>query len=109
MKSSTVINIPPDLAPPDLGIITSAYGPEEAGDLSGIVGYPPVVEGDGPQGLPGVERIKGPTPHGGVYAVAYFSRDGIPVAKSEATAVEIVEYDAQDGVVFRTYGKLGRF
>lgn len=109
MKSSTVINIPPDLAPPDLGIITSAYGPEEAGDLSDIVGYPPVVDGDGLPGLPEVERINGPTPHGGVYAVAFFSRDGIPVAKSEATAVEIVEYDAQDGEVFRTYGKLGRF
>ena len=53
-----------------------------------------------------VERTEGPTPNGGSYAIAYFSRDRIPVDKSVATEVEIVEHDAQGGVVFRTYGKL---
>ena len=43
---------------------------------------------------------------GEAYAIAYFSRDRIPVDKSAATEVEIVEHDAQGDVVFRTYGKL---
>lgn len=44
MNDSTAIVIPPDAKPPDPGIITSAYGPEEAGDLSDIVGHPPAVD-----------------------------------------------------------------
>ncbi len=52
------------------------------------------------------ERIDGPTPAGGAYAVAVFSRDGQPVEKSEATAVEVVEY-AEDGTaISRTYATL---
>lgn len=44
MSASTAIVTPPDAEPPDVGIITSAYGPEEAGDLSDIVGHPPAVD-----------------------------------------------------------------
>ena len=39
------------------------------------------------------ERIEGPTPNGGAYALAY--RDG--------DFTEIVEYDASGNQVFRTY------
>ena len=42
--STTIVSPPPELVPDlDLGIITSAYGPEEAGDLRDVVGHPPEV------------------------------------------------------------------
>lgn len=52
------------------------------------------------------ERIEGPTPNGGAYAVAIFSRDGKPAEKADATAVEITEYAADGTALLRTYGRL---
>ena len=40
------------------------------------------------------ERIDGPTPNGGVYAIRYFHDDG---------SSEIVEFDANDKQIWRTY------
>jgi hypothetical protein len=40
------------------------------------------------------ERIDGPTPNGGTYALVFVHDDG---------TVEIVEYDDQDQVLVRTY------
>ena len=51
------------------------------------------------------ERIDEPTPNGGVYAIANFQdSDGSPAEKNNAKRVEIVEYDGNDKVVWRTYG-----
>ena len=51
------------------------------------------------------ERIDGPTPAGGVYAIAYFTDvNDQPVAKSKATQVKIFEYDAKGESINRTYG-----
>jgi len=41
-------------------------------------------------------RIDGPTPNGGVYALAYTHPDG---------SVEIVEFDAEDREIARTYSE----
>ncbi len=49
----------------------------------------------------GEVRTEGPTPAGGAYAIAYFSRDGVPVDQSAATHVEITEY-AADGTPIQT-------
>lgn len=51
-------------------------------------------------------RIEGPTPNGGVYSVAYYSKDGEPAERDVATAVEYCEFDEADNCIFRTYGKL---
>lgn len=40
------------------------------------------------------ERTEGPTPNGGAYAFAYFHDDG---------SMEIVEFDANDNEIHRTY------
>ena len=40
------------------------------------------------------ERVDGPTPNGGAYAIAYFRDNG---------SMEIVEFDADDNVLHRTY------
>jgi hypothetical protein len=40
------------------------------------------------------ERHDGPTPNGGVYFIAYYHDNG---------RMEIVEYDAADKAIFRTY------
>jgi hypothetical protein len=40
------------------------------------------------------ERTEGPTPNRGAYSIAYFHDDG---------AMEIVEFDAQDREIHRTY------
>lgn len=51
------------------------------------------------------ERIDGPTPNGGAYAIAYFrDADGKPCSKDMATNIEIVEFDENGRDVFRTYG-----
>lgn len=47
-----------------------------------------------------VERVDGPTPHGGTYRVIARHR-----IRSE-THVEITEYDEDDEPIFRTYGRL---
>lgn len=44
-------------------------------------------------------RIEGPTPAGGVYAIAYESTD-----EEGAPALEIVEYAADGRAIARTYG-----
>ena len=50
------------------------------------------------------ERRNGPTPHGGAYSIAYYrGRDGSPVPKDQATAVELVEFTESGDQVFRTY------
>jgi hypothetical protein len=50
------------------------------------------------------ERINGATPKGGVYSIAYFQDDaGQPVAKEDATAIEIIEFDENDRQIWRTY------
>jgi hypothetical protein len=53
---------------------------------------------------PSRESRTGPTPNGGVRSVAYYF-DGARrrTTKDRATSVEIVEYDARDRVVGRTY------
>jgi len=54
-------------------------------------------------------RHSGPTPAGGAYAVSYFSDDdGRPVPEEEARRVEIVEFDADDNEVARTYGRFSQ-
>lgn len=53
------------------------------------------------------ERVEGPTPAGGAYAIAIFSRAGVPVPKEQADAAEITEYDAEGRVILRTYGRIG--
>lgn len=42
------------------------------------------------------ERREGPTPNGGAYSIAYFRDNG---------DMEIVEFDANDREIFRTYLK----
>jgi hypothetical protein len=50
------------------------------------------------------ERRDGPTPNGGVYSVANFlDAEGKPCPKAEAIGMEILEYDADDRCVGRTY------
>ncbi len=50
------------------------------------------------------ERVEGPTPNGGEYAIAYFKgAEGQPVDKEDAVSVEITEFDAEGKSVFRTY------
>jgi hypothetical protein len=44
-----------------------------------------------------VERIDGPTPAGGVYALAFFCDEDLnPAAPAEAAQVIVSEYDAAD-------------
>lgn len=51
-----------------------------------------------------IRRIDGPTPNGNAYSEAYFTNDaGDLVGESDATNVEIVEFDLSGNVVFRTY------
>lgn len=58
--------------------------------------------------MPTTKEIKGKTPNGGVRSVAQFrGPDGSPAEEGDAAAVEIIEYDAYDKVVGRTYGKIG--
>lgn len=53
------------------------------------------------------ESTEGPTPAGGAYAVAYFRDDqGEPTTRAKATRIEIVEFDDQDEVIMRTYGRI---
>lgn len=53
-------------------------------------------------------RIDKPTPNGGVYSIAYWKdADGNPAQQAEAVAVEIIEFDANDRQVFRTYAQIG--
>jgi len=48
--------------------------------------------------------LDGPTPNGGVKSTIYFQNaKGELVDESDATAAEIVEFDANDNQIFRTY------
>ncbi len=44
------------------------------------------------------ERHDGPTPNGGAYSIAYHHANG---------SMEIVEFDAKDKVIAKTYSRLG--
>lgn len=51
------------------------------------------------------ERVEGPTPAGGAYAVAYFSdAKGNPCIKALASSMEIVEFNKKGEEISRTYG-----
>ena len=53
------------------------------------------------------ERVEGPTPHGGAYAIATFLNDkNEAVTKALATRINIVEYDAGGQEIFRTYSDM---
>lgn len=55
------------------------------------------------------ERVEGPTPAGGAYAIAYFlDAGGDPIRREDAVAVEIVEYAVDGSAIRRTYGTIGR-
>jgi len=55
------------------------------------------------------ERIEGPTPNGGAYAIMYFMDDnGDPCAEDRAARAEIVEYDQDGNGIFRTYGSFNK-
>jgi len=50
------------------------------------------------------QRSDKATPNGGVYSIAYFKNaKGQPVAKEDATAIEIIEFDENDRQIWRTY------
>jgi hypothetical protein len=52
-------------------------------------------------------RFEGPTPNGGAYAIAYWiASNGDRATRETATAVETVEFDADDRVIRRTYATL---
>lgn len=54
------------------------------------------------------ETVMGKTINGGDYSVAYYyDSNGNPCTKSEATAVNIVEYTKDGGFVNECYGILG--
>ena len=54
------------------------------------------------------ERIEGPTPAGGAYAITFYSDDrGLSVEKERATRVTITEYDEDDGRIAETHAFLG--
>jgi len=58
------------------------------------------------------ERIEGPTPNGGAYAIARFYRDDDGGADTEvdrqtADRIEITEYSEDGRVLMRTYGRPG--
>lgn len=51
------------------------------------------------------KTLNGPTPNGGVRAEAIFLNDDHEnVDEKEATATEIIEYNEQGDIIFRTYG-----
>jgi hypothetical protein len=50
------------------------------------------------------DRVDGETPNGGAYTILYYQDDqGNPTTKAKATAIEAIEFDAQDNQIFRTY------
>jgi len=52
-------------------------------------------------------RTEGPTPNGGAYAVAHWiGPDGSRATRETATAVEIIEFDADGNAIHRTYASL---
>ena len=54
------------------------------------------------------QRDDGPTSHGGVYTIAYFSdAKGKPSSKEDAQRIEIIEYDSTEKEVWRTYMEKG--
>lgn len=53
-------------------------------------------------------RREGPTPNGGVYSIAYYSKaDGTPCPRKESENVEIVEFDKDGNRIMSTYGFRG--
>ncbi len=57
--------------------------------------------------MPMSETVHKPTPNGGVKSTAYFmDEDHNPTEKSNAVGVEVIEYDAKDQEIHRTYLKM---
>ncbi len=53
------------------------------------------------------ERIDGPTPNGGAYAIAYyFDKNDNPCPPEKAYRVEVVEYDNKGNRINSTYSFL---
>ena len=53
------------------------------------------------------ERIDGPTPAGGAYAIAYFfDDDGTACPEEDAVEMRIIEYDESDKSIAFTYGEI---
>ena len=51
------------------------------------------------------KRIDEATPNGGTYSIIYYrDGDGHPCSEARACSCEIVEYDAADTPIHRTYG-----
>lgn len=58
---------------------------------------------------PTFERIDGPTPNGGAYAMIYYKDQiGAPCGRSAAFSAEIVEFSQDDQYVFTTQVYLGK-
>ncbi len=54
-------------------------------------------------------RSDTPTPNGGVYSIAYWKdKDGKPTTQAQYVTGEIVEFDADDKAIFRTYFTNGK-
>jgi hypothetical protein len=57
-------------------------------------------------GDPSVVRLEGPTPNGGVYAIAFCADEKMnPCPKDQAVNIEIHEYDKNGVCIQRTYGR----
>ena len=55
------------------------------------------------------QRTDEATPNGGTYSVIYYrDSDGKPCGEAHAKTCEIVEYDADDNPIHRTYGFINR-
>lgn len=53
------------------------------------------------------ERTNAKTPAGGVYFLSYFlNADGRPCNRADAVTVEIKEFDKNDKMLRRTYGRM---
>jgi hypothetical protein len=54
------------------------------------------------------ERIEGPTPNGGAYSIANFLDAGrAPTTRDRAVFLEIMEYDEDGNMLFRTWMEKG--
>ena len=50
------------------------------------------------------DRVDGETPNGGTYSIMnYQDAEGNPTTKAKAVAAYVVEYNAKDEPIFRTY------
>ncbi len=91
-----------------LGVYDAIHGQEQQAHTS--------HGGGGDSGIPkagfnesrSIEVQVGPQPHGGAWTQLQFSDDaGQPIAKEQASNVEVTEYAADGKVTFRTSGTMG--